>query len=212
MWLVPALLSSRQLWQTPSDRSYHHLIGWLLTQLQCSLWCTFTAACTSGWATRKVCRMLLLLPFPASVIDQSYLSLCCCGWRYTNPLPTTAQVVPVNTKLLVCFAACPAAVCHAAAVCASWCRVASQFSSLQALWLEHCTLPCNFVAACLPAAAPHLESLGLLHVHGTCPAELASTLSGLSGLTSLRLIPADHGLGGLGQLVALKHLKKLNIR
>jgi hypothetical protein len=31
-------------------------------------------------------------------------------------------------------------------------------------------------------------------------------------LTSLRLTPVDHRLEGLGQVVGLKHLKKLNVK
>jgi hypothetical protein len=52
----------------------------------------------------------------------------------------------------------------------------------------------------------------LLQVSGTSQAELTLVLPGLTTLTSLRLIPIDHGLGGLGQVAGLKHLKKLNVK
>ncbi|KAF6254274.1 hypothetical protein COO60DRAFT_335956 [Scenedesmus sp. NREL 46B-D3] len=97
-------------------------------------------------------------------------------------------------------------------VCSCVARAVSHFSQLQSLWLQRCRLPRNLLAAALPAAAHSLESLVLLQVSGTSQAELALTLPGLTSLTSLRLIPADHELGGLAPLLALRHLKKLSIR
>jgi hypothetical protein len=82
---------------------------------------------------------------------------------------------------------------------------------------RHCTG--QYVLRWLPrlnsveqASAHLLLLLLLLQVSGTSQAELSLTLPGLTSLTSLRLLPADHALGGLGQLVPLKHLKKLNIK
>jgi hypothetical protein len=63
----------------------------------------------------------------------------------------------------------------------------------------------------LPPLASSLESLALLHVSGTRPADMAS-LAGLTMLTSLRLIPSDHDVGGLEPLLGMRHLKKLNMR
>ncbi|WIA21335.1 hypothetical protein OEZ85_000562 [Tetradesmus obliquus] len=97
-------------------------------------------------------------------------------------------------------------------LCTCVARAAEHFSGLQALWLEQVSLPRNLLAAGLTAAAASLESLALLQVSGTSQAELSLTLPGLTGLTSLRLLPSEHGLGGLGQLLPLRHLKKLNVK
>uniref|UniRef100_A0A383VCX0 F-box domain-containing protein n=1 Tax=Tetradesmus obliquus TaxID=3088 RepID=A0A383VCX0_TETOB len=97
-------------------------------------------------------------------------------------------------------------------LCTCVARAAAHFSGLQALWLEQVSLPRNLLAAGLTAAAASLESLALLQVSGTSQAELSLTLPGLTGLTSLRLLPSEHGLGGLGQLLPLRHLKKLNVK
>lgn len=82
---------------------------------------------------------------------------------------------------------------------------------MQALWLEHVTLPASFLPRVLPPLGPTLESLALLHVSGTAPDDMTS-LAALTALTSLRLVPSDHDVGGLEPLLAMKHLKKLNIK
>jgi len=87
----------------------------------------------------------------------------------------------------------------------------AHFSGLQALWFEHVTLPATWVSRVLPVLATSLESLALLHVSGTAPEEMGS-LSSLTALTSLRLIPSDHDVGGLEPLLTMRHLKKLSIK
>lgn len=86
-----------------------------------------------------------------------------------------------------------------------------QFSGLQALWLEHVSLPPSFLPRVLPVLASSLESLALLHVAGTVPEDMTS-LGSLSALTSLRLIPSDHDVGGLEPMLKMKHLKKLSMK
>lgn len=73
------------------------------------------------------------------------------------------------------------------------------------------TLPASFLPRVLPALSASLESLALLHVAGT-QAEDMGSLGALTSLTSLRLIPSDHDVGGLQPLLAMKHLKKLGIK
>jgi hypothetical protein len=87
----------------------------------------------------------------------------------------------------------------------------NQFSGLQALWLERVTLPASFLPRVLPALSGSLESLALLHVVGTQQEELGC-LGALTAVTSLRLIPADHDLGGLEPLLTMRHLKKLSLK
>lgn len=72
-------------------------------------------------------------------------------------------------------------------------------------------LPASFLSRVLPALSTSLESLALLHVCGTQPEDMAS-LEELTAVTSLRLIPSDHDVGGLEPLLAMKHLKKLSIK
>jgi hypothetical protein len=73
------------------------------------------------------------------------------------------------------------------------------------------TLPATFLSRVLPALSSSLESLALLHVCGTQQEDMAS-LGQLTAVTSLRLIPSDHDLGGLEPLLAMKHLKKLSLK
>lgn len=56
-----------------------------------------------------------------------------------------------------------------------------------------------------------MESLALLHVGGTQADDMTS-LEALTALTSLRLIPLDHDVGGLEPLLPMKHLKKLGLK
>ena len=100
---------------------------------------------------------------------------------------------------------------HAPPVCSCASVLPSHFSSLQALWFEHVSLPPSFLPRVLPVVSGSLESLALLHVSGTVSEDMAS-LSSLSALTSLRLIPSDHDVGGLEPLLRMKHLKKLSIK
>jgi hypothetical protein len=96
-------------------------------------------------------------------------------------------------------------------LCSCAARLPLHFGQLQALWLEHVTLPAAILPRVLPPLSGTLESLALLHVSGTRPGDMAS-LAALTSLTSLRLVPADHDVGGLEPLTHLRHLKKLSIR
>jgi hypothetical protein len=100
---------------------------------------------------------------------------------------------------------------NAPPLCSCAAVLPGHFSGLQALWLERVTLPASFLPRVLPALSASLESLALLHVGGTQQEELGS-LSALTAVTSLRLIPADHDLGGLEPLMSMRHLKKLSIK
>ena len=96
-------------------------------------------------------------------------------------------------------------------VCSCASALPAHFASLQALWFEHVTLPAFFMPRVLPLLGTSLESLAMLHVRGTQPEDMPS-LSALTGVTSLRLIPSDHDVGGLEPLLRMKHIKKLSIK
>ena len=88
--------------------------------------------------------------------------------------------------------------------------MATHFEDLNTLRLHHCTLPPAFLPNCAPTLSEKLQSLSLAGVSGTSVDDMAA-ISQLTALSTLRLMPREHGFGGLGSFLPLR-LKQLKLR
>jgi hypothetical protein len=89
-------------------------------------------------------------------------------------------------------------------------RMAAHFADLHSLRLQCTTLPRALLPTCAPVLADKLHSLSLVDVDGSSLEDL-QCLSQLTALSTLRLLPQGHGIGGLDKLVPLR-LKQLKLR
>lgn len=88
--------------------------------------------------------------------------------------------------------------------------MAEHFSDLHSLRLHLCTLPPGLLPACAPTLSEKLHSLSLVDTLGSTLEDLG-VIGQLTALSTLRVLPQGHGVGGLGKLLPLK-LKQLKMR